>query len=401
MPAVSPALTSEAVVKIKPPPEGQSFVWCPVNKGLGARVTAGGSRTWVLSMQVRGKTVRRSLGRVTGKGSIGHVEARRIARLRAAELLTGVDELAVRRQAKRDQKPTLADAVATYVKEKRRRVDGKPLAARTKADYLAMVRAAGGRHRAGLLYPLASRRLETITAANIKALYTALKPHGERRQTYAMEVLRAVLNYNGVKVADNPLLAGTAGAQRVRFAPPKGNPRPLDEDTLRRWWRAACSVDTLSAASLRIQLLTGMRPGEPAQCERIGDTLAIEDPKNRQRHVILMSSQVTALADKWPGPWPARVDKTMAGINAAAETPGVTPQQLRHTAASMAAKMFPLGTVKRLLNHLPPGVEPGDVTLEFYVRPTEAAALAAWQALADEIVRLAGIPVPVASVSSD
>lgn len=379
------ALTSTDALREPAPPTGQVFVWCPVHKGLGVRVTAAGSRAWVLSMQVRGRTVRRTLGQVDGRGSIGHIEARRIARLRAAELLTGVDELAERRRAKRDQKPTLADAVAVYVRDKRRRRDGKPLKARTKGDYLGMVRPAEGRRRAGLLFPLADRRLETITAAEIKRLHKALAPAGERRQSYAMEVLRAVLRWHGVAIEDNPLSAATAGAKRVALALPKGNPRPLDADDLRRWWQAASSIETLSSASLRIQLLTGMRPGEPAQCVRDGDTLILEDPKNRQRQVIYLSRQAKALADAWPGPWPVRTDKTMRSINEAAGTPGVTPQRLRHTAASIAAKRFPLAVVKRLLNHLPPGVAPGDVTMEFYVAVSDAEAAAAWQAFADHI----------------
>lgn len=349
---------------------------CAATAGLGVRVGAK-ARTWIVEARVGVRTVRKTLAPAAGPGSIGHVEARRLA----AEYLDRVKSQGVTR---RHEVLTLAEAVAVYVEKKRRRRDKKPLKLRTKVEYLRMIQPASGRRRAGALYALAGKRLTAITGDHIRAVHEAIAGRGERQQAYAMEVLRAVLKWHAIATPDSPLSQSTPGPRRIVLPPTAGNPSPLSKSQVTAWWKAASAVETLPSAALRIQLLTGMRPGEPAQCERIGDTLVLADPKNRRRHVIYLSKQAKALADAWPGPWPKQAHKTMTAINAAAGTPAVTRQNLRQTFATLAARHFTIGVVKRLLNQTPPGTRPGDVTLESYIGE-DAEAAAAWQQIADMI----------------
>jgi len=104
-----------------------------------------------------------------------------------------------------------------------------------------------------------------------------------------------------VTIEGNPLSPTTAGASRVALAPSRGNPSPIPENRLQAWWRAACAVDTVSADQLRFQLLTGCRPGEVAGivARDVNDgRLLLTDTKNRTDHIVILSTQALAIADK-------------------------------------------------------------------------------------------------------
>ena len=167
------------------------------------RVSKTGDRAYIAQRRVDGKTVRRTLGKAAGPGAIGADTARRLQLDVSSELQQGTDRLEVKREQRKQDKAdsvTFAAALWEYTRTKRRAKDGLPLKARTIADYLAMLDPVGatksGRPTlAGELQDLAARPLHKITANDIRALHAALKPRGERRQTYALQVLRAVLRH--------------------------------------------------------------------------------------------------------------------------------------------------------------------------------------------------------------
>lgn len=402
MPVHSRRLTDSAARSLPSPAEGYELHWCPGTPGFGLRVTAAGARSWVAERRVDGKTVRRTLGKAAGAAAISSDAARRLQVDVSSELQQGKDRLELRRERRRlDQVEalTLGDALREYVKTKRRAKDGLPLKERTRTDYLAMLKHSGttktGRITlAGELNSLEERSLHRITAADIRALHAQLADRGERRQTYALQVLRAVFRHYGVTIEGNPLSPSTAGAQRVALAPSRGNPTPIPAQRLGAWWRAAGAVKSVGADQLRFQLLTGCRPGEVAaiavrDVDLAAGQLRLLDTKNRTDHLVMLSKQALDIAKacakgKRPGALLfglADAGKTLATINAAAKVEGITAHKLRHTFASVAAHLVPAFTLRRLLNH----VGGGDTASVHYVHVSDDQLRAAWQAVADFI----------------
>lgn len=383
-------------------PTNYALYWCRDTPGFGVRITSGGARAWVSERRVDGKTKRRTLGLVDGARAISADAARRLQLDISSELQQGTDRLEAKRERVKVEKTeavTLEAALRQYVKTKRRGKDGLPLKARTQADYLAMLARAGatasGRPtHAGELHALADKSLVKITSGDIRGVYASLEKRGERRQTYAMQVLRAVLRHYGVQVADNPLSPTTAGAARVQLAPGRANPSPIPPERLGAWWMAAKALDTPSADMLRFQLLTGCRPGEAAgiavrDVDLEGGRILLQDTKNRLDHTLVLSKQALVLAQKHSeGKRPSALlfgvvsaPKTLAFINAVAGVKDVSPHKLRHTFATVAAELVPYYTVKKMLNH----IGAADVTGAHYVGASETQLRKAWQTVADFI----------------
>lgn len=410
MPKLTKKLTDNVARSIPLPSEGYEIHWCRDTPGLGLRVSATGDRAYVAERRVDGKTVRRTLGKAAGAKAISADTARSLQITISSELQTGLDRAEVKReqrQVEKQEATTLADAVRDYVKGKRRGKDGLPLKASTKDDYEAMVRAGGtsktGKPFAdGLLYSLASKSIYKITADDMRKAYAAAQIRGERRASYAMQVLRAVLNWHGVTVQDSPLAKTTAGRDRIVLPPTTGKPTPIPPEKLGAWWRAAVSRSgSPSADGCRFILLTGCRPGElfgskhetgllVEHVDLAGGRVTLLDTKNRRDHVIALSSQAAAIvAVQCAGKKPeAKVfdvsdpGRMLEAINAKAEVEGITPHKLRHTFASVAEELVSGYALKRMLNHSDGG---NDVTGAHYVGKSEAQLRRAWQTVADFI----------------
>lgn len=94
----------------------------------------------------------------------------------------------------------------------------------------------------GELYAIANRPLAKVSADDMRKLYAAISKRGERRAVYAMQVLRAVLNWHGVKVPANPLGKEVAGRDRIVLRQTLGKPNPIPPERLvagrvQRWKR--------------------------------------------------------------------------------------------------------------------------------------------------------------------
>ena len=399
---------SEAEVK-------STFVvhWCKDTAGFGLRVTKNGDRAYVSERRVNGKTVRRTLGKAVGAGAISAETARKLQITISSELQTGVDRVDVKREERKTEKKegiTLAVALAEYVKGKRRGKDGLALKDRTKADYMAMV-AAGGTAKDGKpfldgpLYPLADLPLTKITADAMRDVYWTTEARSKRRAVYAMQVLRAVLNWHGAVVPDSPLDKLTPGKDRIILAATDGDPKPIPPELLGAWWAAATARQgDISADGCRTILLTGCRPGEVfgskgdgwdepglfvQDIDLVGGRILLIDTKKRNDHTILLSKQALAILrphckDKKPD---AKVfdvldpGKTLDAINAEAGVVGITPHKLRHTFASAAEDLVSAYALKRMLNQQ----VTSDVTGNNYVGKSEKQLRAAWQTVADFI----------------
>lgn len=403
-PAVKVRLTDTLARNLPSPSTGYAIHWDEATEGFGLRVTANGARAWIAQRRdPKGKTVRMTLGRADGARSISVAAARRAQVDFSSDLQNGrnpVIERKAERAAEKAEQLTFEKALRQYVSDTRRAKDGKPLKQRTKDDYLAMIEPpgttkAGRPTQSGLLWSIANRPIQRLTAQQLRDLYASLAARGERQQTYAMQVLRAVLRFFAVTIEGNPLDPGTARAQRVALAPSKGKPSPIPPERLGAWWRAASEQDSVSADQLRFMLLTGCRPGEAAgilvsDLDRKGERVTLRDTKNRRDHVLLLSKQAAALAHRhakgkkadMPLFGVADAGKTIATINAAADTPGASPHKLRHTFASVAHGLMPMYTYWRLMNR----AAAGDVDAAHYVGVSDKDLRAAWQTVADYIV---------------
>jgi hypothetical protein len=430
-----PLLTVRAIDAHKPRAQPYKLT---LDRGLQLRIAPDGARTLLVRYTVKGSDVERQhrLPQEYGEGP-GQMKlaaaCAEAARIRALAR-DGVDwsaqeearlraETAARAQADRQDGLTLADAVREYVQRKRRAKDGLPLKARTQADYLAMLQpgktsSTGKKFADGELYPIADKLLSKISADDIRGVHAAQLKRSERQAVYAMQVLRAVLRWHGVVMADNPLGRDTAGRDRIVLAPAKGNPSPIPPERLGAWWRAATIAPSRVAADYyRFQLLTGCRGGEIHGNKRYGyepikvvdvdceaGSLVLRDTKNRSDHKLLLSRQALEIVVRYcsgrqpADPLFAIVDarKTLAWINARAATT-VQGHGLRATFASIAEELVSGGALKRMLNH----ATGGDVTLGHYVGKSEAQLRAAWQTVADFVDVAAAKeaqPAPASSV---
>lgn len=397
-------LTDARALALPTPAAGYSLHWCPLTPGFGVRVTVAGARSWIAERRVNGKTVRRTLGRVEGRGAISADAARRLMVDISSELQSGIDrmqdlkaERVARVQAEAEDSLTLAAALRTYVDKKRRGKDGLALKARTKADYLAMIETGGtsstGKPFAdGELYGLADKPLARITADDIRDTYKATLKRSQRRATYAMQVLRAVMNWHGVKVPDSPLDKATPGRDRLVLPKTAGDPTPIPPEKLGAWWKAATAkAGSVAADFYRLMILTGARSGEVKaiiieDVDLEGARIVLRDTKNRTDHTLLLSTQAAAIVAahaKGKKPKSKLFDitdprKALVAINKAAETT-ISPHDLRATFASVAEELVSAYALKRMLNH----ADTGDVTGGHYIAKSEAQLRTAWQTVAD------------------
>ncbi len=431
MPELDKKLTDGLAARCKPPVDtGYLIYLCKDTPGFGVRVGRAVirngkekvSRAYIMDMYADGKRKRRTIGKAAGRGAISAEDARIIAKKIAGELVQGVDRSKIKtderkteQQIKKDLSLTLKVVLHEYVEGKRRGKDGLALKERTKADYLAMVKPGGTKlngepKQDGALYSIADRPITQITGDDIRHVYTEALERGQRQATYAMQVLRAVLNWHGVQVPNNPLGKEVAGRDRIVLAPTTGAPKPIPPEYLGAWWRAACEAGTeevggseLAGDYYKFQLLTGCRgveilgdaygnePMRVRDVDVVGARIVLSDTKNRKDHALLLSRQALAIVKrnmkaKKPNARLFPVDdprKTLQAINKAA---GMAPlacqgHDLRATFASVADDLVSSNTVKHMMNH----AAAGDVTANYYIGKGEAQLRKGWQDVADFI----------------
>ncbi|KZN16210.1 MULTISPECIES: tyrosine-type recombinase/integrase [Pseudomonas] len=384
-----------------PLPEGEKrdVYYDERQPGLQLRVTASGVKTFSVFARVAGgNPTRVTIGKYP---AITPEVARKKTKEIIAQMAVGVDPNAEARASK-VQPLTLAAAVAEYVEQQTREDDKLPLKPRTKADYLAMVKpsrvtAKGKPTKGGLLRKLAKKPIHEISADDIKAVNTDNKAQrGERQAAYAMQVLKAVLNFYGVKVKDSPFSLETAKAGRVVIPKTRAaDDTPVTEllKNLGPFWRELSAIQSPAGDYLKFLLLTGTRPAEPLQvpvtdCNLVAGKVLLRDTKTRTDHTLLLSTQALAIVQrqaegKAPGERLfaiSNVDAHAAAHELVAAT-GLTftPKTLRAVFASIASELVSVNTYKRIMNR----GKKGDTDDKNYIKRLEPQLRAGWQAVGD------------------
>ena len=400
--------TASAIEALPLPPKGERAVYRdPKKPGLELRVTSAGAKTFSVRQRIKGGGVERvtigPFGTPPGGKSVELAwdKAREIVGVQA----TGERYSRVKRKNEAVDK-VFAAALQDFLDDTT--VRDNPLKDRTRSDYLLMIRPAGKSesghsHGAGELASIANRKVSDLTGAQLKLLHKRLAERSTTRAGYAMRVVRAVLNYQGIRLEDDPFSAVTAKRDRIIIPAAKARSRTIRPEQLASWWHAASATQTGDA--FQLLLLTGLRRGELSElrtkdADLEGARLYFHDTKNRKPHTVLLSKQALALvkaraANKAPDDLlfvgAADPRKSLQAIIDATGIP-FSAHDCRRTFASIAAARLPGYVVKRLMNH----ASGGDVTAAHYVHLDEDTLRAAWQTVADAIVP----PGPAATVTN-
>jgi integrase len=400
-------LTKAAVEAIELPPKGRIMVWDTAIAGFGVRVSAGGSKTFILMGRVKRTAVKHTIGRF---GIVTVERARQEAIRMAGQFASGVHPVKERKRAEL-RRVTLQQAIDAYLKD-------RGLKPRTVKDVqVTMPRYFGDWRR----LPITE-----IRPAMIEDRYAELiegKPSGAAAKL-AMRYLRAILNYASAKFGDDdkPLLATnpvkrlsvtrkgwTAGRRRRSLV------KPAD---FKDWFAAVLGLEDIHLAAeacdcLLLMALTGVRPSEALGLTWRGvdftdGTVTFYDTKNGTDHVLPMgewlATRIKARRTVSGGllvfsdaiGTPLRLASLRAGITAvtAAAEIRFMPSDLRRSFSS-TAEALDVGpySMKALLNHTPVNA---DVTSGYTIvtvdrlRPT-------MQAIEDRLLQLGGLK-PTADV---
>ncbi|MDH0707046.1 integrase family protein [Pseudomonas sp. GD03862] len=382
--------------------------------GLEVRVTSTGVKTFSVFKRVAGgKPERVTIGKFP---EVSIDQARKKAKAIIADLAAGVSPSETKREA-RVQGMTLAEAMTRYIEEQTREDNGMHLKARTRSDYLGMIQpsrqtAKGKATKGGLLRKLANKPIRAIAAYEIKAVNDENKAQrGERQATYAMQVLRAVLNFYGVKVKNGPFDKETPKANRITTPKTQASEdAPVEAllENLGAFWRALGAVQTPTGDYLRFLLLTGCRPGEPlrvpvADCNMAAGKVLLRDTKTRTDHVLLLSRQGLEIVQRQvEGRAPTERLFPITNVEAhqlahelsATTALTFTPKNLRATFTSIASELVSVNVYKRIMNR----GKKNDTDDKHYIKILEAQMREGWQKVADHIEATAAdnvIPISV------
>jgi len=377
-------LTNSSIDRLEPPIAGYTLHWDQELSGFGVRVTAAGSKSFVVQTKVNGKARRVTLGKY---GVYTAEQARKLAKSTLGDMARGTDPSAEKRQQKA-RKITLEDVAEDYLKYRRTR-SGLPLKDRTKADI--------GYHLKTNFSTWQNKPIASITREMVQRRYGELARRSVAQANQAFRVLAAIINYaaascrdqdGGRIISENPV-AVLREANMLRSVRAKSGAVPLD--SLGKWWSAvqaaraepSISTSTRSAVDLvAILSLTGLRLGEAralrwSQIDLKGRSLTLKDTKNRTDVVLPLSELAAQIIDARPRVsdylFPSRRNssklphlKNCGGqLKVLAERTGieVTAHDLRRTFRAVAAACdVELWRCKALMNHK----QNDDVTLAHY-----------------------------------
>jgi len=179
-------LTKSVIDKLAPPTQGQAFYRDSELKGFGLRITASGTKSFIVEKRINGRIRRITLGRF---GVLTSEEARHAARQTLGKIALGQDPVRERQQTKL-QVTTLAHAYHEFIKARR------TLKASTQRDYTRIFTI--------IFKPWHNKALSEITKQMVLHKHRELTDtRGKAHADLCMRFLRALLNF-AKEVYDDP-----------------------------------------------------------------------------------------------------------------------------------------------------------------------------------------------------
>jgi integrase len=365
-------LTKSAIAKLQPPTTGQVFYRDDTLKGFAIRVTAGGTKSFVLEKLIERKVRRVTLGR---SNEISVETARRSAQKMLGQIADGRNPLTERRR-KEAAAITLDTVFAAYLEQRR---DLKP---KSVADYTRAVTIAFADWR--------RRPLVDINRDAVARRFKKLRDeNGPAWANLCMRVLRALFNFAAGQYADDAGQSPFASnpvkvlSQTKAWAKVDRRKTVIKPHELARWYAAVNGLTNKTVGDYLILLLfTGLRKGEGARLRWTdidfeGRTLTIADTKSGRPHTLplppfildmlaarqRLARQEFVFAGEGAGGYLVSPKKAMWKV---IEASGVafTLHDLRRTFSTIAESLdIPAYALKRLLNH----ADGADVTAGYIV----------------------------------
>lgn len=355
-------LNEQIIRKLKPPDAGYKLIGDAELPGFGVRITANGVRSFILTYTTkRGRQRRMTIGRwPTWTATAAREKAKALKR----RVDDGEDPMQAEQQLRRD--PTFGEIVTLYLDTEASKQKGYPeykrLLEKEAVPKWKNTRAADVRRRD--VIELIEKKAETapIVANRLFELV---------RRVYNFGIRRDLVETNPCTLVRKP------GEERSKD-------RVLSADEIRTLWTAldGPGFSSQTAAALRLVLVTAARPGEVSGLRRneidgAWWTLPSERSKNRLAHRVYLTRLarwiIKALPSSsyvFPSPRPGRpihrnalaysIRRARAQREDAPPLLTVddfSPHDLRRTAAShMAAAGVERFIIRRVLNHVEPGV---------------------------------------------
>lgn len=277
------ALTAAAVDRIKPPRTGQVEHFDKGYPGLALRVSYGGGKSFVFFYRIGGKLRRMTLGTYP---AISLAEAREAWRAARAEAKAGRDP-----STSKDRKGPAID-FRTVAEEWVRRDQSKN---RTLGEVERVL-------KRDLLPAWGHRRVDDIGRRDVLDLVDAIVDRGShvmarRVQGYVHRFFRWAIGRGIVQI--NPAADLPKPGSLVK------RDRALNDRELILAWRAAAATDWPFGPIVQLLILTGARREEIGglQWAEVGETelsLAGDRTKNREAHLIPLSTEARAVLDRVP-----------------------------------------------------------------------------------------------------
>ncbi len=405
-------LTKSAVEKLSPPASGQAFFRDDDLKGFGVRVTAAGTKSYIVETLVGRKVRRITLGRA-------NVLSTEIARKRAQEMLgsiAGGRDPVEEKAIKRARSVTLRECWESYYEARR------GLKPKTVATYRSAIEGRDKKTEEPLgVADWLDRPLVDITADMIERRHKKLgEERGEAWANLVMRIVRALFSFAEAKFEDGrgqPVIAINPVRKLSRVRAWYGVERRKNYirlDQLAAWYAGLQALENETGRDYLLTiLLTGLRREEAASLpwkhvDLDRATVTIPDTKNGVEHVLPLSTQLHALLlarrKTVKGLWvfPGQKAKThltepKTFTQGVADACGIktTVHDLRRTFATVAESLDLSDlVVKRLLNHksaerdVTAGYIIADV--ERFRKPMQKVNDLIWNAMmdADNIVQL-------------
>lgn len=296
MPRVS--LTARGLTTLKVlPGETQTDYWDAIQKGLGLRVGAGGTRTFLIRYRHAGRQRRLKLGLYP---DLTLAAAREEAREKLAKAQKGEDPALVREEAREAEPDESATTFAALVKEVLaakavKNARKRPDAERTKTERLWAL-------NRDVLPAWGDRQVASITRRDVVQLLDSIVARGASVQANrTLAIVRSIFNVGLER--GFPTLESNPAHKLEAPAPEAPRNRYLEVEELPAFWRATEPETPVMRAIFRLTLLTAQRVDNVRSLRwaDIDDRGVWHIPaaqfKGRRDHLVPLSAEALAVLD--------------------------------------------------------------------------------------------------------